>query len=417
MVNVVETIGRGLTEYVRWERALRALLFDFPRPTEEEVGSLTDAELVQTHLRLYAERMKGCEKLPPEQIQVEFTHIGGGAASDAYLTKDFKNYQDGCIVPSKINLKERYGEVPRVLILVAGLPSSEHATAVRGLARTYKEQGVEKVIVWANCFPHERQDKRVYKKTTGDDSQQVLTLIEAIDDLALEGYVDAVIPLHLHSREALRLSLLRPTILPIIPIDASDYLIHHVQQVMGEIGKKFMMICPDKGAREKMLIWAKKLGLDIIIGEKTRDREKDSGQATIKFPEDEIRKLREEGAVPISLDDEIRAATTAERMADALSMPNSLIFAVVKLFCTLDAVKLLKHPNFRLIIGTNAVCPANDVASLIEAGKLRILDLRPEIKIMMEYLRRHLVPDAENWLAPDQTKSLLKLDKAENEAR
>jgi phosphoribosylpyrophosphate synthetase len=414
MANVVEAMVRGLEKYDTFTRVLRALVSLYPRPTEEEVRNLTDPELVQTHLDLYAERMRGYENLPLKQIQVEFTHIGGGAASDEPLPKDFKNYQDGCIVPSKINLKNKYGEVPKVLILVAGLPSSEHATAVRGLARTYKEQGVERVLVFANCFPHERQDKKAFKKTTGDDSQQVLTLNEALDNLALEGYIDAMVPLHLHSREALFLSLLRPTILPIIPIDASDYLVDQVRQVMVETTQKYKMICPDKGAREKMLIWAKKLGLEIIIGEKTRDREKDNGQATIKFPEEEIRKIQQEGMLAISIDDEIRAATTAERMADALGMPSSLIFAVVKLFCTLDAVKLLAHPNFRLIIGTNAVCSAKDLTPLIESGKLRILDLRPEIRKMTEYFRHHLVPDGENWLEPEETGSLLKLDRAES---
>lgn len=339
--------------------------------------------------------------------EILFTGLGGGVA--AIETSPYiRRFKDGSEIPSYFDLEREFGQVPELLFLVASLKDSKNVIGLRGLARTYKEQGVKGVVVVLTSLDHERQDHQFYD----EENQPILeaTLLkDVIEILEDRGYIDGGLVIQPHSLRPVEIGLRSD--FPLLPIDAFDFLMEAAR--LNEIDNPFVM-GPDKGRKDeakRMAVWLK---CPVASASKKRARLLD-GYPTLFIDQAVLDYIRKNQCNVIAADDEIREGGTLGELGKALDgVANSLTVCVVKpVFAGDEEVTAVDHLNQDIItrvIVTDAVEPLIDVAPI--RHKLEVISLQPEISQLVDHLRTNLTrPNDLGWLTnPSQTGTLLKLD-------
>lgn len=380
---------------------------DFLIPPEyEPIVSLTESFGGQAR-KLWEESFVRKEEILADS-EIVFTGIGGAPTENGKAP--IKQYGDGSLIPVIVDLETKFGRVPKTLFLPASPVLAGDVIGLRGLARSYKEMGVEIVIPIITGLAHERQD-RGFTASNGQDMRQVTTLKDVIETLAGNGYVDAGLITQPHSLRSVELGLRAG--LPLLPLDAHKLLKEGAE--LGKISNAFVM-GPDKGRKDDARILAKSLGLPMGSAVKTRDR-LGNNAPVVEIDRDILEYIRSHKSHVIMFDDEIREAGTSFGMAYALDgyASNITICAVKGFFANVTglpqtAIDYLKHPLITRIVVTDAVKPFNDVAPIYD--KLEVLPLDPEIESIVRYLQLNpLRVDDPNWLRDSsQTGTLLRLD-------
>ena len=315
---------------------------------------------------------------------------------------------DGSLIPKYDNLHEHLGHVPELLFLLASPLSTAGVVGLRGLARTYKEQGVQKIIPIMTSLAHERQDHQFFD-SDGKPILEVTTLKDIVEILKDGGYIDGGIIIQPHSLRSVELAL--RTGFPLLPIDAFKFLVEGAE--LRNIKNAFV-IGPDKGRKDDARILASVLDCPMGSAIKTRDRI-NGGRPTVIVPGDVLQHIREIQANVIIVDDEIREGGTVGGLVKALDgFANSITVCTIKAIFACgeekSAIDHLSHPLIRKIVITDAVKPLNDTKPL--QGKLQTIELGPEISRLVAYLQQNLVPSGdETWLRDrSKTNTPLRLD-------
>ncbi len=357
--------------------------------------------------RRWEEKFVGKEK-NFQDAEIVYTGIGGAPIENGRVP--LKEYGDGSQIPVVVDLQKKFGRIPKTLFLPASPIFADHIIGLRGLARTYKEMGVETIIAFMTGLAHERQD-RAFIAHNGQDMMQVTTLKDVIGILAGGEYIDGGIISQPHSLRsvdfALRLGF------PLLPLD-----VHRLLRDKAELRriKKGFIMGPDKGRKDDARILASDLNLPMGSATKTRDR-LGNGAPKLEIDQEILNFIKKNRCNVIMFDDEIREAGTSFGMAAALDgYAKSITICAVKAFfanvtgSSQTAIDYLKHPLITKIVVTDAVHPLNNVSPIED--KLEVVYLDPEIKNIVHFLQHNPVsPDDSEWLRDSsQTGTLLRLD-------
>lgn len=335
-----------------------------------------------------------------------FVYTGIGGAPGENSSVELRQFGDRSLVAPYVDLEKTLGHVPKILYLLASPLNADHIINLAGLARTYKEQGVKKIIVVLTALAHERQDHQFI----GADNLpmlQVTTLKDVIQTLAQ--HIDGGLLIQPHSLRPVELGIRYG--LPLLPIDPFKMMMHGVNlnpQVSG------FVLGPDKGRRDDGRMAASWLGWPMASATKTRDREGD-GTPKVIIPPQALRFIKEHNCTVFVFDDEIREGGTIGGLARALDgYASGMVVSAVKPILAgngrMSAIDHLNHPLIKRVVVTDAVRPLTDTTPIHD--KLVVLPLEPEIHKLVDYLQRNLVnPKDPDWLRdPDQTGTLLRLD-------
>jgi len=374
---------------------------DFAPPDYEPIVSL-EGSLGGLARRLWENQFEGKESWFADS---EMVYTGIGAAPIGNDTVPMKGYGDGSLIPTVVDLERQYGRIPKTLFLVASAPFSEHLLGLRGLARTYKERGVENIIAILTGFPHERQDHMF--TLAGHVMPHVTTLKDAIEILTDRGYVNAGFIHHPHSLRSTELAFREGFAL--LPLDGFKFLAHEAR--LHEIPNVFVM-GPDKGRKDEARILASVLRAPMGSATKVRNRV-GNGMPTIEIPQPVLEYIQANKSNVVMMDDEIREAGTTRKIAEALmGYANSLTVCAVKGFfanvtdSSSTAVDNLAHPLISRIIVTDGIRPLNDVTPL--ESKLEVLRLDRDIRRIVSYLQKNPTdPQNPNWLRDSEVMGTL----------
>lgn len=350
------------------------------------------------------------KNIDPSDIRVLPTGIGGAPGENSRIS--VHQHKDGAQLPPYVDLEKTFGKVPKVLILTASPILSEHVIGLTGLARTYKEQGVEKVIAEMTGFPHERQDHIFYNED-GEIIREVTTLKDVINAfsgwhlvkrngvLRLERSIDAAFVVQPHSLRSVDFALRQG--FPLIPIDPFDFVVANVDFSACESG---YILGPDRGRKGDGKRLAQLTGFPFGSAKKTRDRSSEEGKPTLVIDPEILAFIEANDCWVYTYDDEVRDGGTTGKLAGILQ--KNLILIIVKPIITDPAVERLSHQGIVQIITTDAVRPLANIDSI--RSKMVVLSLGGELEAMNEYLRHHLVePTNPNWMDPSESGTLLRL--------
>jgi len=346
------------------------------------------------------------ETVNPFNSALLYTGIGGAPLDNAKV--GVRVYGDGSLIPKYFDLRTHLGCVPELLFLLASPFSTDSVVGLRGLARTYKEQGVQKIIPIMTSLAHERQDHQFFD-SNGKPILEVTTLKDIVEILKDGGYIDGGIIIQPHSLRSVELAL--RVGFPLLPIDAFKLLVERAE--LRNIKNAFV-IGPDKGRKDDARILASVLDCPMGSALKTRDR-LNGGRPTVIIPDDVLQHIKEIQANVIIVDDEIREGGTIGGLANALDgFAESITVCAVKgIFAHGEgesAIDHLIHPLIKRIVITDAVKPLTDTKPLRK--KLQTIKLGPEIARLVAYLQQNLVPsNNEVWLRDrNKTNTPLRLD-------
>ncbi|MBI5620100.1 hypothetical protein HY950_04015 [Candidatus Gottesmanbacteria bacterium] len=335
-----------------------------------------------------------------------FVYTGIGGAPGGNKNIEVTGFGDRSIVAPCLDLEATLGRIPKILLLPASPLTADHILNLSGLARTYKEQGVKKVVVLLTSLAHERQD-HVFPGADGKPRLQVTTLKDVMEQLSL--HCDAGILVQPHSLRSIELGLRYE--FPLLPIDPFKFMMHHINVKNYQNG---FSLGPDKGRKDEGRMAAAWLGWPMGSAMKTRDREH-GGKPKITIPPEVLTYIQAHNCTVFVYDDEVREGGTIGALAAALDgYAKEMIVAAVKpIFASngeKSAVEHLAHPLISRVIITDAIRPLTDVAPI--AHKLEVIPLEPDIRAIAEYLQGHLVePNNSDWLRNSQeTGTLLRLD-------
>ena len=153
----------------------------------------TDYEPILSHeMSLGAQARKLWESTFQESAEyahdsaIVYTGIGGAPGGNNSV--ELKKFGDSSLVAPYVDLEKTLGHIPKILCLLASPLNADHIINLAGLARTYKEQGVKKVIAVLTTLAHERQDHQ-FIGADGLPILQVTTLKDVIQILAQNIYV------------------------------------------------------------------------------------------------------------------------------------------------------------------------------------------------------------------------------------
>lgn len=357
----------------------------------------------------------GLERIRPGDIQFLPTGIGGAPLINADIP--IRIHEDGSKIPPYIDLKEIFGRVPKILTLTASATYADDVLGLVSLAREYKNQGVERIIVQLTSIAHERQDHK-FTNEQGETIRETVTL-EAVASLLASPYVrtsqegcttvetiiDAGMIVQSHSEELSSMTLKFG--IPILQIDAFDYL----AEASGIGALSYVYILgPDKGRRRFGQKMAEKFGTPHGSAVKIRNRK--TGEPTVTIPTEilkAIKSMGENGATVVIFDDEIREGGTMGAIADALQgYASNIIICSTKSIFSGNAIANLDKSLITRIFLTDAVRPLKDISKIID--KIQWIPLWPGLEQLNLYLQQHLSePDNSGWLSPAQTGTLLKL--------
>lgn len=378
---------------------------EFAPPNYEPIISLEGSFGGQAR-RLWEEKFHRKEALLAD---AELVYTGIGAAPQGNSEVPTKQYGDGSFIPVVVDLKAKYGRIPKTLFLVASTVFADHLFGLHGLARTYKEMGVVNIVTFLTALPHERQD-HVFTQN-GLTMPHVTTLKDSIEILTDRGYVDAGFITHPHSLRSTELALREG--FPLLPLDGFKFLTKHAD--LEGIPNVFVM-GPDKGRKDEARMLASVLRAPMGSAVKARNRT-GNGMPTIEIPSPVLSYIKDHQCNVIMMDDEVREAGTTFKIAEALhGNANSLTVCAVKgIFANvtdspLTAMDHLVHPLITRIVVTDAVHPLNDVSAI--ADKLQVLRLDEDIHHLIQFLQQYPVePDNHEWLRDsEKTGTLWRLD-------
>ncbi len=380
-------------------------LDNFAPPNYEPIISLEESFGGQAR-RLWEDKFRGKEALFAD---AELVYTGIGAAPQGNSQMSVKRYGDGSLIPVVVDLNATYGRIPKTVFLVASTIFADHLFGLRGLARTYKEMGVETIVTVLTALPHERQDHTFTQN--GTTLPHVTTLKDSVEILTDRGYIDAGFITHPHSLRSTELALREG--FPLLPLDGFKFLTKEAG--LEGIPNVFVM-GPDKGRKDEARILASVLRAPMGSAVKVRNRT-GNGMPTIEIPQPVLAYIRDNQCNVVMMDDEVREAGTTFKIAEALSgSANSLTVCAVKgIFAnvtdsTLTAMDHLTHPLITRIVVTDAVHPLNDVSPI--ARKLEVLRLDPDIRALVQFLQQNPVqPDNREWLRDsEKTGTVWRLD-------
>lgn len=375
--------------------------------------------------RLWEEELAEFVEVAATNSRFIFTGIGGAVAS-VEREPGVTRHKDGSELPSYVDLKEEFGQVPELLFLVASPKKMDNLAGLVELAKEYKEQGVIRIIAVLTAFPHERQDHQFY--TDQGHPIRELTMLKAAirtlteeDDIEreIEGEIvinrerciDAGLIIGPHSLRPVELA--RRKNFPLLPIDPCDFMCANSGFDQIPPKQRFVM-GPDKGRRTETRRLATRFNCPFASATKKRAR-LEGGYPTLTIEREVKAYIKEHNCIVFSYDDEIRnGGTTGELAKELDGHAQELRLCVFKPILAGDeemtAVDHLSHPLITKIITTDAVEPLTDVGPI--EHKLRIIPLRQDMASLIEYLRCNLVkPGDPSWLKdPSQTGTLLGLD-------
>lgn len=379
--------------------------------------------------RVWGEKLGGLSELVRVNSFLLETEIGMGLPGFQDPAGRVITHKDGSCLPNLGKLMEVNGlsRLPAVAFIAASTINAEQVSAVSGLAREMKENGVKAVIPILTSLAHERQDHKFTDKTTGQKMNQVTTLKDVVENLSR--YCDGAIWLHPHSHRGVEFGLRLG--FPILPIDGLGLLLHKSgYQTIDNL----VELGPDAGRQDAARIAAAFFNCPLLSVNKDRDR-LNMGKPTIIWSEGSREWIRERGCTVVITDDEIRDAGTMEAITEGLRgftedvriiavkaimgeevKPRMIIKGgqLIKFYpenewVASSAVEKLNKPWIKEILITDAVQPLADLGPI--ADKIRIISLKPELEVMTVYLKNNWVPLSENWLRdPSQTGTLLSLD-------
>lgn len=335
-----------------------------------------------------------------------FLHTGIGGAPGGNSTIELRQFGDGSLVAPYIDLEKSLGRVPKILYLPASPLHADHVINLTGLARTYKEQGVKKVIVLLTALAHEREDHQ-FTGTDGLPILQVTTLKDVIKTLAQ--YVDGGLLIQPHSLRPVELGIRYG--LPLLPIDPFKFMMHGINLDPKISG---FVLGPDKGRKDDGRMAASWLGWPMASATKTRDREGDGTPKLHIFPQ-VLSYIKEHNCIVYIYDDEVREGGTIGGLARALDgyASGMIVSAVKTIFAgngRMTAIDHLRHPLIQRVVVTDAVRPLTDVTPIRD--KLEIIPLEPELRKLVGYLQKNLInPGDPEWLRDSkETGTILRLD-------
>lgn len=358
------------------------------------------------------------ENLQPNQIRILPTGIGGAPAINQKIAT--RRFPDTSKIPSYIDLKEEFGEVPRVLTLIASPVLAEDLVSLLAVAREYKNQGVEKIIAQITSLAHERQDHKFFGKDGKKLIKEVVTL-DAImgafaspylrkdedgKNVVIEPTIDAGMAVQNHSKDVIEKALEYG--IPLLSIDAFDYL---AQEAHIENQKNVFILGPDNGRRKFGKKMAEKFDFPFGCATKKRKREA-NGEPEIEISMEDLIRIKntgEQGARVVIFDDEIREAGTIGAIAKVLEGYASeiIVYATKGIFAG-NAIANLISPLISRIYITDAVLPMQDITDLRD--KITWIPLQLGLDSLNSYLQQHLSePDNDDWLSPEVTGTTLHL--------
>jgi phosphoribosylpyrophosphate synthetase len=358
---------------------------------------------------LWQERFKECAEYATD---AEFLYTGIGKAPKENTEKPARVFETHTVVAKFVKLQERFGRVPKMLFLSASCANGDQLIALRGIAREYKKQGVEKIIVILTAFPHERQDDEFTNEITKEKVPEPVALMDTIDDLRAFGYIDGAICIQPHSMKMIEYALEKE--FPILPINAFPKLVHeaHLEKI-----ERLFSLGPDGGRSEDAKNLASLLHCAYGWARKVRDRitgEVIKMEILPKF----LEYIKKNRCTVLICDDEIRRGQTIGMLInELLGYADGLEILAVKGFFATDkktkisAVSYFVNSLVKKVYTTDAVAALSDDMYLI-ADKLVVVPIGGDTEHLADYLKHNFVPDDDpDWLRnPDKTGTLLELD-------
>ncbi|MDZ7587031.1 MAG: hypothetical protein U0946_04695 [Patescibacteria group bacterium] len=235
--------------------------------------------------KLWGERFSKAEELIRSNSELLFTGIGGGAAVDEKASLPLI-HGDGSQIPYYVDLKDRFGYIPKVLFLPVSMMFSDHLIGLLSLAQEYRNQGVSIIVPVLTASPHERQDH--YFKDNGGRILQPIT-VDTVIKMLINTPADQGGPL-CNGALLIGSHSMRPIItaakfgFPILPIDPYNFMVEGARLRERE---NLVVLSPDKGRRNDGIRLAHELNVPYGSCEKVRDRIT-SGDATVTLKDSEL---------------------------------------------------------------------------------------------------------------------------------
>ena len=391
----------------------------------ESEGSLVYSEFDTSQGRLarllWEETFAEYKDIEPGDVRLLYTGIGEAPYLSSPQT--IRIFGDTSKVISYLDLKDYFGQVPRMLFLIGSPLLADDIVNLKSLARHYKEQGVEKVVAVMTCLAHERQDHTF----TGPDGKPIFeatTLKEIVSNLAAKELIevpsgngetiyrkdrsiDAGFILQPHSFRSVEFGLRHK--FPLLPLDALDFLIEKAQ--LRKVKNPYV-VSADKGRKDEARRVAEFLNCLRASANKERDRPGE-GYPTVTLPENVLNEIIENSYTVICAEDEIREGGTLGELGKLGKLGfNIIVLAPKAIIATRNEISAVDHLLEASIIQihtTDAVKPQTETTPINH--KLSVYPIGPELEKIIEYLRFHLVdPDNPNWFQPEETGSLVRLE-------